>query len=108
METIRKIKVFKTYFKEFHIAQTSEVKEKIDYVLALAKYMCVIATQLIVHSRRMNGLQILIPVLTPSIKYSIPPHPQSLHVGHILSLRAHCSPPVCERYFCGESLPCTH
>lgn len=37
METIRKIKVFKTYFKEFYIAQTSEVKEKIDYVLALVK-----------------------------------------------------------------------
>lgn len=37
METIRKIKVFKTYFKEFYIAQTSEVKEKIDWVLALVK-----------------------------------------------------------------------
>ena len=37
METIRKIKVFKTYFKEFYISQTNEVKEKIDYVLTLIK-----------------------------------------------------------------------
>lgn len=37
METIRKIKVFKTYFKEFYIAQTNEVKDKIDYILTLIK-----------------------------------------------------------------------
>lgn len=37
METIRKIKVFKTYYKEFYIAQTNEVRAKIDYVLALVK-----------------------------------------------------------------------
>lgn len=37
METIRKIKIFKTYFKEFYIAQTNEVKDKIDYVLTLIK-----------------------------------------------------------------------
>lgn len=41
-------------------------------------------------------------------KYNIPPHPQSLHEGHILLLRAHCSLPACERYFCGESLPYIH
>lgn len=37
METIRKIKIFKTYFKEFYIAQPNEVKDKIDYVLTLIK-----------------------------------------------------------------------
>lgn len=37
MQTIRKIKVFKTYYKEFYLAQTAEVRTKIDYVIELIK-----------------------------------------------------------------------
>lgn len=37
METIRRIKVFKTYYKEFYLAQTLEVRAKIDYVIELIK-----------------------------------------------------------------------
>lgn len=37
MEYIRKIKVFKTYYKEFYLAQTPEVRTKIDYVIELIK-----------------------------------------------------------------------
>ena len=37
MQTIRKIKVFKTYYKEFYLEQTSEVRTKIDYVIELIK-----------------------------------------------------------------------
>jgi len=37
MEIIRKIKTYKSYFKEFYIAQPQSVKRKIDYVLALIK-----------------------------------------------------------------------
>lgn len=37
MENIRRIKVFKTYYKEFYIAQTAEVRAKIDYVIELIK-----------------------------------------------------------------------
>lgn len=33
MEGIRKIKVFKSYYKEFYLAQTTEVRAKIDYVI---------------------------------------------------------------------------
>lgn len=33
MQAIRKIKVFKTYYKEFYLAQTPEVRTKIDYVI---------------------------------------------------------------------------
>lgn len=37
MKNIRKIKVFKTYYKEFYLAQTAEVRTKIDYVIELIK-----------------------------------------------------------------------
>lgn len=37
MEYIRKIKIFKTYFKEFYIAQNDEVRRKINYVIELIK-----------------------------------------------------------------------
>ncbi|WP_455666855.1 type II toxin-antitoxin system RelE/ParE family toxin [Phocaeicola sp.] len=37
MQAIRKIKVFKTYYKEFYLAQTPEVRTKIDYVIELIK-----------------------------------------------------------------------
>ena len=37
MEYIRKVKIFKTYFKEFYIAQSDEVRRKIDYVIELIK-----------------------------------------------------------------------
>ena len=39
MEYIRKIKVFKTYYKEFYLAQTPEVRTKIDYVIELIKQL---------------------------------------------------------------------
>lgn len=39
MEGIRKIKVFKTYYKEFYLAQTTEVRAKIDYVIELIKVL---------------------------------------------------------------------
>ena len=32
MDAVRKIKVFKSYYKEFYIAQTEAVRKKIDYV----------------------------------------------------------------------------
>lgn len=38
MEYIRKIKVFKTYYKEFYLEQTSDVRAKIDYVIELIKH----------------------------------------------------------------------
>lgn len=37
MEIIRRIKVFKTYYKEFYLAQTPDVRAKIDYVIELIK-----------------------------------------------------------------------
>lgn len=39
MEYIRKIKVFKTYYKEFYLAQTPEVRTKIDYVIEFIKQL---------------------------------------------------------------------
>lgn len=37
MQAIRKIKVFKTYYKEFYLAQKPDVRTKIDYVIELIK-----------------------------------------------------------------------
>lgn len=37
MEYVRKIKTYKTYYKEFYIAQSDEVRAKIDYVIELIK-----------------------------------------------------------------------
>ena len=37
MERIRKIKLFKNYFKEFYVAQTKTVRDKINYVLKLVE-----------------------------------------------------------------------
>ena len=35
MDKIRKILLFKSYFKDFYVAQTSSVRNKINYVLRL-------------------------------------------------------------------------
>ena len=35
MEKIRNIKLFKNYYKEFYVAQTFEVRDKINKVLKL-------------------------------------------------------------------------
>ena len=37
MERIRTIKLFKNYFKEFYVAQTKTVRDKINYVLKLVE-----------------------------------------------------------------------
>ena len=46
MEKIRNIKLFKNYYKEFYVAQTFEVRDKINKVLKL------IETQRIRYDRR--------------------------------------------------------
>ena len=45
MDAVRKIKVFKSYYKEFYIAQTEAVRKKIDYVIELVKCLEVIPTE---------------------------------------------------------------
>ena len=42
MEKIREIKLFKSYFKDFYIAQTDSVRTKINYVLRLIETQRVI------------------------------------------------------------------
>ena len=37
MEKIRNIKLFKTYYKEFYVAQTKTVRDKINFVLKLVE-----------------------------------------------------------------------
>lgn len=37
MEAVRRIKVFKSYYKEFYIAQTDTVRKKIDQVIELVR-----------------------------------------------------------------------
>lgn len=37
MEYIRKIKVFKTYYKEFYLSQSTDVRQKINYVIEIIK-----------------------------------------------------------------------
>lgn len=37
MERVRKIKLFKSYFKDFYIAQTQPVRQKINFVLRLVE-----------------------------------------------------------------------
>lgn len=37
MEIIRNIKLFKTYYKEFYVAQTKTVRDKINFVLKLVE-----------------------------------------------------------------------
>ncbi len=38
MEVVRRVKVFRSYYKEFYVAQTDAVREKIDQVIELVKY----------------------------------------------------------------------
>ena len=33
MEVVRRVKVFRSYYKEFYVAQTDAVREKIDQVM---------------------------------------------------------------------------
>lgn len=42
MDKIRKILLFKSYFKDFYVAQTSSVRNKINYVLRLIESQQVI------------------------------------------------------------------
>ena len=37
MEKIRRIKLFKSYFKDFYVAQTQTVRDKINFVLKLVE-----------------------------------------------------------------------
>lgn len=37
MEKIRQIKLYKTYFKDFYVAQTKTVRDKINFVLKLVE-----------------------------------------------------------------------
>lgn len=42
MEKVREIKLFKSYFKDFYIAQATSVRDKINYVLRLIETQRVI------------------------------------------------------------------
>ena len=37
-KVVRRVKVFRSYYKEFYVAQTDAVREKIDQVIELVKY----------------------------------------------------------------------
>ena len=45
MEKVRTIKLFKNYYKEFYVAQTYEVRDKINKVLKLIETQQMIPTQ---------------------------------------------------------------
>lgn len=42
MDKIRTIKLYKTYFKDFYVAQTDDVRKKINYVLKLVESLPII------------------------------------------------------------------
>lgn len=56
MEYIRKVKIFKTYFKEFYIAQSDEVRRKIDYVIELIKSIERVPTTYLKQIENVSGL----------------------------------------------------
>ena len=72
MNKIRTIKLYKSYFKEFYIAQPKGVRDKINYSLYMVEIMKIIPSKFFKNIVGSNGLyEIRVNIAAISIGYYV-------------------------------------